>query len=67
MQPISRQWIGKHIPAATNMNTTIELLLEMVSSTCSVQSGYKEDSWDNPVSCQLTEVENWQSSSGVVS
>jgi hypothetical protein len=50
MQPVSRQWIGKHIPAATNMNTTIQLLLEMVFSTWSMQSGYKEDNLGNPVS-----------------
>jgi hypothetical protein len=50
MQPVSRQQIGKHIPAAMNMNTTTELLLETVFSTRSVQSGYKEDNWGNPFS-----------------
>jgi hypothetical protein len=35
-------------------HTTIELLLETVFSTRSVQSGYKEDNWGDPVSCQLT-------------
>jgi hypothetical protein len=49
MQPVSRQRIGKHVPAATNMNTTIELLLETVFSTRSVQYGYKEDSWGDQV------------------
>jgi hypothetical protein len=24
MQPICKEWIGKHIPAATNMHATIE-------------------------------------------
>jgi hypothetical protein len=33
------------------------LLLETVSSITSVRSGYKEDNWGDPVSCQLTEVE----------
>jgi hypothetical protein len=40
-----RQRIGKHVPAATNTKTTVELLLETVFSTGSVQSGYKEDNW----------------------
>jgi hypothetical protein len=53
MQPDSRQWIGEHIPVAMDTNTTIDLLLEMVISTQSVQSGYKEDSWGDPFSCQL--------------
>jgi hypothetical protein len=53
MQPISRQRIGKHVPTATNTNTTIALLLETVFSTPSVQSRYKEDNWSDPVSCQL--------------
>jgi hypothetical protein len=40
------------------MHTTIELLLEtLFSTTQSIQSGYKEDNWDGPVSCQLTENE----------
>jgi hypothetical protein len=43
MQPVSRRWIGKHVPAATNTNTILELLLETVFSTRSVQWGYKED------------------------
>jgi hypothetical protein len=30
MQPVYRQRIGKHVPAATNTKTTIELLLETV-------------------------------------
>jgi hypothetical protein len=30
MQPVSRQRIGKHVPAVANMHATIELLLETV-------------------------------------
>jgi hypothetical protein len=48
MQPVSRQRISKHVPAATNTNTTIKLLLETVFSTRSVQYGYKEDIWGDP-------------------
>jgi hypothetical protein len=54
MQPVSRQWIGKHVPAATNTHGNIELLLEMVFSTRSVQRGYKENNWGNPVSRELS-------------
>jgi hypothetical protein len=50
MQPISRQRISKHVPAATIMNTTLELLLETVFFTWPVQSGYKEDNFGDPVS-----------------
>jgi hypothetical protein len=41
----SRQRLGKHVPAATNTHATIEVLLETVFSTRSVQRGYKEYSW----------------------
>jgi hypothetical protein len=34
-------------------STTIELLLETVFSTQSMQGAYKEDSWDDPVSWEL--------------
>jgi hypothetical protein len=44
---------SKHVPAATTTNTTPELPLETVFYTRSVQSGYKEDNWGNPVGCQL--------------
>jgi hypothetical protein len=53
MKPVSKQVIGKHVPAATNTQTTIELLLETWFSTRSVQSCYKEDNWVDPVGCQL--------------
>jgi hypothetical protein len=61
MQPVSRQRIGKHIPAAMNSHTTIELLLETVFSTRSVQSGYKEEDWGDPVSCKLRVSSVWES------
>jgi hypothetical protein len=38
---IARQWLIKHIPAATNTQATIEVLLETISSSLSVQSDYK--------------------------
>jgi hypothetical protein len=53
MQPVSSQRIGKHVTVATNTTTTIELLLETVCGTRSVQSGYKENKWGDPVSCLL--------------
>jgi ParB-like chromosome segregation protein Spo0J len=39
----SRQRLGKHVPAATDTHATIEVLLETVFSTRSMQRGYKED------------------------
>jgi hypothetical protein len=56
MQPVSRQQIGKHFPAAMNTHATIELLFETVFSIRSVQIGYKEDSWGDPVSWELSSV-----------
>jgi hypothetical protein len=47
---VSRQRIGKHFPAATDTHATIEVLLERVFSTLSVQRSYKEDSCGNRVS-----------------
>jgi hypothetical protein len=58
MQTVSRKPISKQVPMATNTNTATEWLLEMVLSTQSVKSGYKEENWGDPVSCQLT-VESW--------
>jgi hypothetical protein len=55
MQPVSRQRIGKHFLAATNTHTTIDLLLETVFSTRSMQNDYKGNSWDHLVSCQSVE------------
>jgi hypothetical protein len=54
MQPVSKQRIGKHVSAATNTQVTIELLLETVISTPSLQRGYKEDNCGDPVSCELS-------------
>jgi hypothetical protein len=45
---VSRQRLGKHVPAATDTHATIEVLLG-VFSTRFVQRGYKEDSWGNRV------------------
>jgi hypothetical protein len=56
MQPVSRHRIDKQVPGATNTHT-IELLLQTLFSTPSVQSGYKEDNWgDRVVSCQQQEL-----------
>jgi hypothetical protein len=59
---IARQLLGKQVPAETNKHvnniraiarqpsmTTIEELLETVFSVRSVQNGYKEDNWGDPV------------------
>jgi hypothetical protein len=51
MQSISRQRTGKHVPAATIKHIIIELLFETVLSARSVQSGYLEDNWGDPLSC----------------
>jgi hypothetical protein len=40
---VSRQRLGKHVPAATDTHATIEVLLETVFSTRSVRRGYKEE------------------------
>jgi hypothetical protein len=48
MQPVSRQWISEHVPAAANAHTTIELLLETVFSTLYMQRGYKDDNRGDP-------------------
>jgi hypothetical protein len=53
MQPVSMQRIGKRVPAATNTQTTIDLLLETAFYTRSVQNAYKEDKWGDRVTCQL--------------
>jgi hypothetical protein len=45
MQPVSRQRIGKHVPAVKNAHIIIELLLKTVFSTRLVQSDYKENNW----------------------
>jgi hypothetical protein len=40
---VYRQQFGKQVPAAKDTHATIEVLLEMLFSTQSVQRGYKED------------------------
>jgi hypothetical protein len=40
---VSRQRFSKQVSAVTNTHATIEVLLETVISTRSVQRGYKED------------------------
>lgn len=47
---VSTERLGKQVPAATDTRTTIEMLLETVFSTLSVQRSYKEDNWDNRMS-----------------
>jgi hypothetical protein len=39
---VSKQRLGKHVPAATDTHVTIEVLLQTVFSIQSVQTGYKE-------------------------
>jgi hypothetical protein len=46
------QQLSKHVLAARNMHITIELLLETVFSTRSMQRGCKEDDWGDPVESQ---------------
>jgi hypothetical protein len=47
---VSRQRLGKHLPAATDTHATIEVLLEMVFSIRSVERGYKKNNWGNRIS-----------------
>jgi hypothetical protein len=44
---VSRQQLGKHVPVARDTHATIEVLLEAVFSTRSMQMGYKEENWGN--------------------
>jgi hypothetical protein len=64
------QRISKHVPAAMSTHATIELLLETVFSTGSMQRGYKEDNWGNPVSWELSSareaMKRWRYESSVV-
>jgi hypothetical protein len=48
---VSKERFGKHFPEATDTYATIEVLLERVFSTRSVQRGYKEDSWQPTQFC----------------
>lgn len=47
---VSRQRLGKHVPAATDVHVQIEILLETAFSTRSLQRGCKEDNWGYRVS-----------------
>jgi hypothetical protein len=47
---VSRQRLSKHVPIATNRCATIDVLLKTMFSTRSMQRGYEEDNWGNPVS-----------------
>jgi hypothetical protein len=40
-----RQWLGKHVPATMDKHAAIEVLLETMFYTRSVQRGYTEDRW----------------------
>jgi hypothetical protein len=62
---VARQWLCKHIPAATDMHATIEVLLETVFSTRSLHRGYKEDNWGNQVSSVWESVRKRDSWKGV--
>jgi hypothetical protein len=50
IRAISKQCLGKHVPATTNRRATIEILLEKVYHTRSVPKAYKEDNWGNQYS-----------------
>jgi hypothetical protein len=60
----SRQRLVKHVPSAADTHATIELLLETVFSTRSVQRGYEEDSWGNRVISLLEKVKERNSWKG---
>jgi hypothetical protein len=47
---VSRQRLGKHIPAATNERATIQVLLQTGFSTRSVPRSQKEENWCDQVS-----------------
>jgi hypothetical protein len=47
---LSMQRLCKHVPAETDTNATIEVLLEVVFSNRSLQRGYKGDNWGNRAS-----------------
>jgi hypothetical protein len=47
---VSKKRLGKHVPTATDTHATIEVRLETVFSTRSVQRSYKEGNWANRVS-----------------
>jgi hypothetical protein len=42
---VSRQRLNKYVPAATDTHATLEVMLETLISTLSVQRVYKADNW----------------------
>jgi hypothetical protein len=50
---IARQWLSKHVPAATDIYATTEKLLEAVFSMQCVPRLYNEHQCDKSVSCEL--------------
>jgi hypothetical protein len=59
---ITRQRLGKQVPAATYTHATIEVLLETMFSTRSVPRSYQKDNWDNQVNSgqDSEEKSQWQ-------
>jgi hypothetical protein len=53
---ISKQRLGKHVPAATDMHPTKYVLLATVFCTQSMQRGYTEESWGNRAASILESV-----------
>jgi hypothetical protein len=47
---VSRQRLGKHVPAATDTHATIEVLLGNMFSARSMKKAYKKDKWGNRIS-----------------
>jgi hypothetical protein len=50
---VSRQRLDKHVSAATDEHVTINVLLEIIFYTQSVQRAYKEDNWGKQTSSTL--------------
>jgi hypothetical protein len=46
---VFRKWLSKHVPVARDKHSTVEVLLETVFSTRSVQKGYTKDNLGNRV------------------
>jgi hypothetical protein len=64
---ISRQRLGNHVSAETDTNATVEVLLETVFYTMSMQGGFKEDNWGNRVSSvweAVKERDSWKGAAG---
>jgi hypothetical protein len=61
---VSRQRLGKHVPAAADTHATIEVVLELVFSARSVQRNYEEVNWGDRVCSIRKSVEKRDSSKG---